>query len=128
MKAELVKRQDRWDLYGQDGHKIASTAHNPFGKLSIENCESIANGDNLVDKKYGIAQLNQMFTCGKLYQSSQNEAYSFENVLKHFEPNTWDVKIEMESKIEISKNFTESHTEFKRKLDKNGCIILNRIA
>ena len=127
MKAELVKRQDRWDLYGQDGHKIASTAHNPFGKLSIENCESIANSDNLGDKKYAIAQLNQMFTCGKLYQSSQNEAYSFENVLKHFEPNTCDVKIEMESII-ITKSFTESYTEFKRKLDKNECIILNRIA
>ena len=44
MKAELVKRQDRWDLYGEDGSKIASSAPNPMGKLSIKNCEEIYNG------------------------------------------------------------------------------------
>ena len=47
MKVELVKRQDRWDLYGEDGSKIASSAPNPIGKLSIKNCESIANGYDL---------------------------------------------------------------------------------
>jgi hypothetical protein len=47
MKAELVKRQDRWDLYGEDGSKIASSAPNPIGKLSIKNCEAIANGYDL---------------------------------------------------------------------------------
>ena len=50
MKAELVKRQDRWDLYGEDGSKIASSAPNPIGKLSIKNCEAIENG-------YDIKQL-----------------------------------------------------------------------
>jgi hypothetical protein len=44
MKAELVKRQDRWDLYGEDGSKIASSAPNTIGKLSLKNCEAIANG------------------------------------------------------------------------------------
>jgi hypothetical protein len=47
MKAELVKRQDRWDLYGEDGSKIASSAPNPMGKLSIKNCEAIANSYDL---------------------------------------------------------------------------------
>jgi hypothetical protein len=47
MKAELVKRQDRWDLYGEDGSKIASSAPNPFKRLSIKNCEAIANGYDL---------------------------------------------------------------------------------
>jgi hypothetical protein len=47
MKAELVKRQDRWDLYGEDGSKIASSAPNPIGKLSIKNCEAIENGYDL---------------------------------------------------------------------------------
>ena len=59
MKAELVKRQDRWDLYGEDGSKIASSAPNPMGKLSIKNCEAIANGydlDELADEH-----------CNKLY-------------------------------------------------------------
>ena len=56
MKAELVKRQDRWDLYGEDGSKIASSAPNPMGKLSIKNCEAIANGydlDELAESEYG---------------------------------------------------------------------------
>jgi hypothetical protein len=47
MKAELVKRQDRWDLYGEDGSKIASSAPNPMNKLSLNNCQAIANGYDL---------------------------------------------------------------------------------
>ena len=57
MKAGLVKRQDRWDLYGEDGSKIASSATNPMGKLSIKNCEAIENGydlDELAEKHYGV--------------------------------------------------------------------------
>ena len=38
---ELVKRQDRYDLYGDDGSKIASSSPNPFGKLSKQNCDEI---------------------------------------------------------------------------------------
>ena len=44
---ELVKRQDRWDLYGEDGSKIASSAPNPFKRLSIKNCQEIENGYDL---------------------------------------------------------------------------------
>ena len=48
MKAQLVKRQDRFDLYNEsDGSKIASTLPNPMGKLSIANCEAIENGYDL---------------------------------------------------------------------------------
>ena len=59
MKAQLLKRQDRWDLYLEDGSKIASSAPNPMGKLSVKNCEAIANGydlDELADEH-----------CNKLY-------------------------------------------------------------
>ena len=50
MKAQLVKRQDRFDLYNEsDGSKIASTLPNPMGKLSFKNCEAIANGYDLND-------------------------------------------------------------------------------
>lgn len=55
MKAELVKRQDRWDLYGEDGSKIASSAENPFKRLSIKNCQVIEDGydlDELVDEEF----------------------------------------------------------------------------
>jgi hypothetical protein len=41
MGITLVKRQDRYDLYGADDAKIASSAKNPFGKLSKENCDYI---------------------------------------------------------------------------------------
>ena len=58
MKAQLVKRQDRFDLYNEsDGSKIASTLPNPMGKLSIANCEAIANGydlDELACNEIGI--------------------------------------------------------------------------
>lgn len=53
--AELVKRQDRWDLYGEDGSKKASSAPNPMGKLSIENCKLIENGydlDELIESNF----------------------------------------------------------------------------
>ena len=55
MKAELVKRQDRWDLYGEDGSKIASSAPNPFKRLSIKNCEAIELG-------YDLDELANKFT------------------------------------------------------------------
>ena len=48
MNGELVKRQDRWDLYAEDGSKIGSSAPNPMNKLSLKNCEAIANGYDLM--------------------------------------------------------------------------------
>ena len=48
MEAQLVKRQDRFDLYNEsDGSKIASTLKNPMGKLSLKNCQAIENGYDL---------------------------------------------------------------------------------
>ena len=53
MKVKLVKQGDRWVLYNEDGSKIASSAPNPMGKLSIKNCQAIERGydlDELIDK------------------------------------------------------------------------------
>ena len=44
---ELVKREDHWALYNEDGHKIAATIDGCNSKLSIKNCEAIANGYDL---------------------------------------------------------------------------------
>jgi hypothetical protein len=44
---ELVKREDHYGLYNEDGHKIAATIDGCNSKLSIKNCESIANGYDL---------------------------------------------------------------------------------
>ena len=54
---ELVKREDHWALYNEDGHKIAATIDGCNSKLSIKNCEAIANGydlDELAEKHYGV--------------------------------------------------------------------------
>ena len=51
MEMELVKRQDRYDLYGADGSKMASSAKNPFGKLSKENCDEI----------FGVVDVDKIF-------------------------------------------------------------------
>jgi hypothetical protein len=44
---ELVRREDHWALYNEDGHKIASTLDGCNSKLSIKNCEEIFNGYDL---------------------------------------------------------------------------------
>jgi hypothetical protein len=44
---ELVKREDHWALYNEDGHKIAATLDGCNSKLSVKNCEAIANGYDL---------------------------------------------------------------------------------
>jgi hypothetical protein len=49
MICNLVRREDRWDLYNSEGHKIASTKGHPKvgHTLSIRNCEAIENGYDL---------------------------------------------------------------------------------
>ena len=63
MNAELVKRQDRWDLYGEDGSKLASSAPNPLKRLSIKNCEAIERGydlDELVNESLRNSLIDPM--------------------------------------------------------------------
>ena len=47
MRTQLVKREDRWDLYDADGHKIASTLDGCLNKLSTKNCQAIERGYDL---------------------------------------------------------------------------------
>lgn len=59
MKAELVKREDHWALYNEDGHKIAATITGCNSKLSIKNCQAIENDYDLDElaKKFAIKEL-----------------------------------------------------------------------
>jgi hypothetical protein len=41
MKAELLKREDHYGLYNEDGHKIAATIDGCNSKISKENCDEI---------------------------------------------------------------------------------------
>ena len=47
MEAQLVKREDRYDLYDGSGHKIASTLDGAGNKLSLTNCQAIECGYDL---------------------------------------------------------------------------------
>ena len=55
---ELVKREDHWALYNEDGHKIAATIDGCNSKLSIKNCEAIVNG-------YDLDELADEYATGK---------------------------------------------------------------
>lgn len=54
MEVQLVKREDRYDLYLLHGHKIASTLNGAGSKLSLKNCQAIEYGydlDELIKKE-----------------------------------------------------------------------------
>ena len=126
MKAQLVKRQDRFDLYNEsDGSKIASTLPNPMGKLSIANCEAIANG-------YDLNDIALAFRAGIEHGLNPKKPNTTEYVqsLQHVE---WDVEIEMEPYVVGSnEDFVgdgETHiieTKLRPQLDVDGCLILKR--
>jgi hypothetical protein len=52
MTTKLYKREDRYDLYSEDDHKIASSAPNTFGKLSKQNCDEIFGVIDVIDVTY----------------------------------------------------------------------------
>ena len=65
---ELIKRDDRFDLYNEDGHKIASTLKGCVNKLSLKNCQEIENGydlNELAKEKYPYEK-TEMFSCFEL--------------------------------------------------------------
>lgn len=80
----------------------------------------------LGDKKFNYDHLDKMFTCGKLYQDSKNEAYCFDNVLSKFEKNEWDVEIVTKPYTEVSEGFNLAPKR-EPKLDENNCLILKPI-
>jgi hypothetical protein len=52
---ELVKREDHYGLYNEDGHKIAATIDGCKYKLSKENCDEIfgiVDVEKLADEEY----------------------------------------------------------------------------
>lgn len=59
------------------------------------------------------------------YNNSYNE--DVDKFIKSLKKTEWDVKIEFEINHEISNGSTECFTDFKPKLDSEGCLILRRI-
>lgn len=108
-----------------------------YNQLVREDAELIKIGfqkalEILGDKKFNYGHLDKMFTCGKLYQDSKNEAYCFDNVLNKFQQAEWDVIIEMECPeckeygyvYECRNNCNQKFLQ--PKLDSDGCLILKR--
>ena len=132
MNGELVKRQDRWDLYAEDGSKIGSSAPNPMNKLSIKNCEAIANGydldelaldyyklvfgntksykdgfqkalEILGDKKFSEEDILDAWEDGATNNHPLTKSKK-ENLLKSLQQNEWDVVIVTEKFFEVKGN------------------------
>ncbi len=136
MKAQLVKRQDRWDLYIEDGSKIASSAPNPMNKLSIKNCEAVENGydlDELANK------FTEHFNTLDVVKSDIQVGYKagFQKALEiigdkklSLQQTEFDVEIETEPYVKyVSRtgNTVYPPLGIQNKLNSDGCLILKGI-
>jgi hypothetical protein len=57
----LIKREDRFDLYNDPGHKIASTNSKSGLKLSLKNCEAIVRGYDLDELAETFAKKHSIY-------------------------------------------------------------------
>lgn len=143
---ELIKKDDRWDLYNEDGHKIASTLDGCVNKLSHKNCEAIANGydlDKLAKDRFGNSSHHTHNRCSykegfqKALEILNGKKFSEEDMKKAIyiaweggdlasthiieslqQQTEWDVEIVMERYPGLS--LCAASPE----LDADGCIIL----
>ena len=157
MNGELVKRQDRWDLYAEDGSKIGSSVPNPMNKLSLKNCQAIENGYDLDELAVlstkeettivGNQKMAQGFIKGfqKALEILGDKKFSEEDVknvylnsfkhewfgdcIKSLQKTEWDVEVVMEcgEVKQCECNSNENCLNPQPKLDKDGCLILKRI-
>jgi hypothetical protein len=156
MNGELVKRQDRWDLYAEDGSKIGSSAPNPMNKLSLKNCQAIENGYDLDELAVlstkeettivGNQKMAQGFIKGfkKAMELNKDKLFSiinlmsiddisFEDAICKFQslqqPKEIEVEIEMENYVKyVPKSLETVYPTggVRPKLDADGCLILKK--
>jgi hypothetical protein len=116
---ELVKREDRYDLYADDGSKIASTSPNTMKKLSLKNCQAIEQDSPL--QEY-VLEVNGEGWDDHLYRGSRKQT-------------EWDVEIEMQKHLEGYEMVGHQKGVYgsghripiynsKPRLDADGCLIL----
>lgn len=114
MKVQLVKREDRWDLYDNTGHKIASSLDGCAYKLSLKNCEEIERAS---PKEEYVLEVN-------------GEGWDDHQYKGNRKPTEWDVEIEMErSQFIVDKslrNDIKNGFNYTTKLDADGCLILKK--
>ncbi len=140
---ELVKRVYRWDLYNEDGHKIASTLDGCLNKLSTKNCQAIERGYDLDELAEQSREKVSMLFKDELHPKSHTigfragwqQAVNMMGAMPQENETEWDVEIDIEkvkreSKIIGSvkgvKGSGHKITTYKSvpKLDADGCLIL----
>jgi len=152
MKEQLVKREDRYDLYDSDGHKIASTLDGAGNKLSLKNCLSIERGYDLEELakteypigevwneeealirelafKKGFQKALELMGDKKFSEEDLMEAYSrgqTNSPIQSIQQTEWDVEIVTFTGDDL-KSVSEDWGKLgKPKLDADGCLILKR--
>ena len=151
MPAKLYKREDRYDLYSEDDHKIASSAPNTFGKLSKQNCDEIfgiVDVEKIADR-HTFGQRNHEWKAyikgfSKAMELMKDKVFTLEQMHKAIrlacseysgniidevtqQPSEIEVEIEMGDVIQLKKRAGGITNMGKPKLDSSGCLILKRI-
>ncbi len=125
MNTQLVKREDRWDLYNEDGHKIASTLDGAKYKLSLKNCEAIANGydlDELAEEHIGCSEESYTLTDHWRYKSFQagfqkaleilgDKKFSEQDMIKAIDMSRQGIVVTRISEWETEKEFDYNETQ-----------------
>ena len=105
--ATLCRRDDRYDLYAEDGHKIASSATNTFGKLSKQNC----------DELFGVIDVEKLSE--KEIVQEHHDSFLINKRLGFIDGFNKAMELYLEKEIDVIFN-----TDIK---DSEGCLILKRI-
>ena len=153
---ELVKREDHWGLYNEDGHKIAATIDGCYSKLSPKNCQAIERGydlDELVVKvgkefyvggnydfengvKKGFLKAIELLGDKKFNEEDIAVAYDRGQILnikggqqsgKNYVKSLQQTEFDVEVEQELIQSSIEGEAIWKTKLDADGCLILRRI-
>jgi hypothetical protein len=149
---KLFKRQDRYDLYADTDHKVASSAPNPFGKLSKQNCDEvfgvvdveklaeeydpnyaitdISNGFHFIEGFNKALELNKdkLFTLYEIKEAiriAQHIQIDEKGVLTEYKEEQILRMLQQPTEIEVE-IVTETR-EWIKKLDSNGNLILKKI-
>jgi hypothetical protein len=150
---KLFKRQDRYDLYADTDHKVASSAPNPFGKLSKENCDEIfgvVDVEKLAELDYRIgleeyiptpATHIQSFKSGfnKAMELNKDKVFTLED-MNNAMNRVWDwCEDEKDTDCSSMTELREKHIQFIQQpteievtfnpdeKDSDGCLILSKL-
>jgi hypothetical protein len=78
------------------------------------------------DMKQAMLEVINLTDFQKEEFRKNNDYHIIQDIIRSLEQSI-EVKLEMEINHNINKEFTECYTEFKPKLDEDGCLILNKI-